>query len=729
MNQNFQDAGLSFLLCLVLTAVAEIASPGFFLLDDVQSHFIPGLEEVGQAWRAGEVPLLSRYSWLAGGLAGEYQYGTFNPIIQWAAVVTSYIPSMATRAAVLVGFFAWIASWGSLRLARDFDLKWWAGLCLAGIVCLNHYALEIGWRAWLPMGFSLAWFPWFWHSLARSRLSLPLLVTSLTLTLTAGWPFTVVAAASLGVFYFLLALSRRQWRRAGLLVAGALCALALSSISLGLLIEYSQSATRSQRPNWQYRLGGLDGLCYFLPGLSFYSETMESSNLHTSLGWIPCLGILGAWLDRKKLSPLWWLALVWFALGVAPSVGGMRFSVRWLYYLNPIMGLLGLQWLAQQTTDPKHRFGWKIWTALLLAQILGPAFDLGRGHPHRWEFGPFLLLALFCWSWNRLTKRREILLTAGVWLGLLAATSLTPLGLHRFPSARLPVAGFVNAERTWLSLYSWQELQDPRAELVVPARYGNLCMVERLPMINGYSPLFTSPLIRAWSFSNAGSLDPTPETVANVAKGALPGGLMDKLGITGLLLSPQWQPLAPHLKANQWKLLGSEGLVQCWVRDRAPMTIFQSLPEARFCVWGKETTAAALEPKGPAVVRSADHPEGKFTFATVQCDKEQSGRNWAEVKLSANAGPQAALIGVRRPWFQGYRAFLNGRELRLHTMNLQHMAVEVPAGSPAGTLQILYRPHSLRFGLILGLFGLLGTLLLHRLAGSGASQADLQKAR
>jgi hypothetical protein len=719
-----KDAGLSFLLCLVLVGIAELFSPGFFLLDDVQSHFLPGFEEVGQAWRAGEVPLLSRYSWCAGGLAGEYQYGSFNPLIQLTAVATTWIPSMATRAAVLVGLSAWMASWGSLRLARDFGLKFHLGLALVGVVCLNRYALDIGWRAWLPMGISLAWFPWFWHSLASARLSVPLLVASLALTLTAGWPFVVVASASLGVFYFLLAVRRRQWRRAGLLVAAALCALALSSTSLGLLIEYSQSATRSQRPSWQYRLGVLDGLSYFLPGLSFYSETMECQNLYTSIGWIPCLGILGAWLERRKMSPLWWLALVWFALGVSPSLGGMRFSERWLHYLNPVMGLLGLQWLAARVSDPQHRFRGGTWIAILLGQLLGPALDLGRGHPHRWELGPPALLVLFCWGWNRLTTRRETLLVLGTWAGLLLATSLTPLSWHQFPSARLPVPGLVRPDRTWLALYSWPELQDPRPELVVPVRYGNLCMVERLPMVNGYSPLFTAPLIRAWNFSNAGSLDPTPEKVANIALGSRTGGLMDKLDITGLLLSPQWQPLAPHLLRNQWKLSGSEGLVQCWVRDRASRPLFQPLAQARFCRWGKETAEAALAPDGPPAVRSSDRPEGIYPFATPACREGRSGRNWAEAELSANTSDQPGLIGVRRPWFQGYRAFLGGRELKLYTWNLQYMAVEVPPGSPAGTLQVLYKPRSLKLGLFLAIFGLFGTIALARFA-----QGSLQSAQ
>ena len=476
-----RQAALCFLLALLLVAIAELGWPGFFLLDDVRAHYLPGLDEIGQAWQQGQVPLISRYTWCAGGLAGEYQYGILNPLVQLLAVTTTLLPSLATRAAVMVAFFGWIAAWGALRLGRELGMKPPVALALAGIFCLNRYSLDMAWREWLPMGVAFSTFPWFWLSLVQKRISIPLLVISLSLALTAGWPFTVVAAAILGLFYFGLALWRRQWRRAVFLAAAAACALALSSGSLGLLFEYAQSAARSQRAQWQYRLEPWHALTYLLPGLSFWSPTAENSSLYTSIGWIPCLGILGIWLERRSLSrrwwlalvpfglalfalgmasslgdlrfpirwlclgilavwlkrsslsPLWWLALVWFGLGMAPSVAGMRFSIRWLNYLNPLMGLLGLEWLNRQAGNPKHRFGPATWGAILAGQILGLALDDAREHAHQWHPGPVLLLIIFAWAWNSSPQRRRGLLALGVWLGLLLATPLTPLGFHQYP--------------------------------------------------------------------------------------------------------------------------------------------------------------------------------------------------------------------------------------------------------------------------------------------------------
>jgi hypothetical protein len=721
-----KQAALCFLLAWVLVAIAELGWPGFFLLDDVRAHYMPGLNEVGQAWRQGEVPLISRYTWCAGGLAGEYQYGIFNPLVQLVAVAITLVSSLATRAAIMVAFFGGIATWGATRLGRELGMKPPVALALAGIFCLNRYTLDMGWREWLPMGVAFSFFPWFWLSLVQKRLSIPLLVASLGLTLSSGWPFTVAAAAILGLFYFGLALWQGQWRRAAMLAAAGVCGLALSSGSLGLLLEYSQSAVRSQRPSWQYRLEPWHALTYLLPGLSFWSPTEENSSLYTSIGWIPCLGILGFWLERlaggrfgrvpdaKSLFPLWWLALVWFALGMAPSVGGMRFSIRWLNFLNPLMGLLGLQWLSRQANNSRHRFGIATWAAILLGQVLGIALDDWREHTHQWLPGPVLLLIAFGWAWNSRPRQRHGLLALAVWLGLLLATPLTPLGYHQYPEATI-VNTLVKPDRCWLSLYSYEELLDSRAELVRPARFANSGVLEHLPMVNGYSPLYAAPIVRAWTFSMVGSLQPNPGYVNNIALGATSGGLMDKLGINGLLLSPQWQPLESLLLQNQWRLLGHEGLVHVWVRDRAPQPVFEPLTQAQYCIRGAETAAAALEPNGPPVIRSATQAPGIRQFVPLQCEPVASWRNGASCHVSANTGNQAALIAVHRPWFQGYRAFLNGRELTLSTLNLQHMAVEIPAGSAAGILEVVYQPHALKIGLVLGLIGLCGMVLLSKL--------------
>ncbi len=687
-----RNAGLALLLVLVVVVAGELSAYPFFFRDDQQAHFLPGFDEIGRAWRAGELPFVSRYSWCAGGLLGEYQYGIFNPVVQLAVIASSYIPDLALRDAALVAFFAWITAWGALRLARDQKLDPQFGLALAAVFCFNRFAMDVGWRSWLPMAIGSAWIPWVWHACARRRLCVSELVLSLYLVLTAGWPFAVIATATLGVFYFLLALSQWQWRRAALLVLGALCALAMASPALGSLVEHSRSAIRANSSSWQYRLEALDGLPYFLPGLVAHSRGMEMVNLLTDIGWIPCLGLLGALTQRPKGQPLWWLALLWFALGLAPSVAGMRFSFRWLDYLNPLMGLLGLLWLQQQAKNPAHRFGSATWAALLTAQILGPGLDALRGFPHRWEVGPVLLLAGFCLAWNRRPDRRSPLVLGGTLLGLLLAVPMQALSGHQYPMEPAAPNSLVRNDRVWMSLYTWDELQDPRAGLMVPARYGNAGMTEQVEFLNGYSPLFVAPIIRAWTFSNVGSLDLSERSKVNVALGTIPGGLLDKLGISGLLLSPQWSGLGQILAQNGWTRVGTEGLIQIWTRGQGKKPVFESVPQASFRQNWNETMEQALEPNGIGVARQG--PEGLVFETLLQ---------------------EPALLAIHRNYLVGYRATLNGQPLPLYNWNLQQMAVEIPAGSPAGTLVVTFWPRIFDFAPWLFALGLLGALAAQKI--------------
>jgi hypothetical protein len=720
-----KQAALALLLVLSVVITGEMIAFPFFFRDDQQAHFLPGFADIARAWLAGEAPWVSPYSWCAGGLLGEYQFGLFNPVVQLAVVASSFVPDLAVRDAALVAFFAWIMAWGALRLAQDYKLDRNFGLALAAVFCFNRFALDVGWRSWLPMAIGATWIPWVWHDCVRSRLSVPKLTLSLFLVLTAGWPFAVVATATLGVFYFLLALYRKQWRRAGQLVLAALCALALASPALASLVEHSRSAIRANSNRWEYRLEALDGLPYIVPGLVSHSQGMELANLFTDIGWIPCLGLLAA-ARRPRRDPLWALALFWFALGLAPSMGGMRFSFRWLNYLNPLMGLLGLVWLQRHAKDENHRFGRETWGLLLVGQVLGPILDGLRGLPHRWEVGPILLLAGFCLAWNARPKLRSPLVLLATMVGLCLAVPLTALSGHGFPMTPTPADTPVRNDRVWMSLYTWDELQDPRAELVVPTRYGNASMVEAVEFVNGYSPLFVAPLIRAWTFSNVGSLDTSERARVNVALGSIPGGLMDKLGITGLLLSPQWSGLGQILAQNGWTHAGAEGLIQIWTRGQGKKACFESLPRAVFREKWPAAVEQALEPDGVSVVHAG--PDAAKTYATVELSQEENGRNSAKVRLSAAAQP--ALIAIHRAYLVGYRADLDGRPLIVQNLNLQQMAVEIPAGSPAGTLTVRYQPAIFDYAPYLMALGLLGALAAQKIRpAEGEHEGDPEQGR
>jgi len=716
-----------------VVAGAEWLSPQFFFRDDQQAQYIPAFDEIARAWRSGEIPLLSRYSWCARGLAAEYQFGFFNPIQQLVLIAASFISSFVWRSALLVAFFGWIMAWGGIRLGRTFGLGLRLSLALAAIFCFNRYTMCMGWKAWIPMAISAAYLPWVWQCCQQRKLPVARLTLCLVMIVTSGWPFTLVATASLGVYYTLTALAGKHWQRAGLLVGAAFCALAIGSVSLLIMIEYSQAGFRDRNPSMVMQLEFWDGLCYFLPGLCTYSRYIAQHNLFMNIGWIPCLGLLGCVRDffprsdhgpgapvgseeprpSRRFDPLWLVALLWFILGAMPSYGGLRFSSRWLVYLNPLMGLFGLRWLQDRVDRKQHRFGVEVWAAVAAAQLLGWALDWWHDCPHQQTIAPAVLVLAFSLSWNRWPVQRRNLVLSGVLAGLLVVSPPTRVCEHLYPFDEILPVSVVQSKRCYLSLYAYEETAEGPREVILPARIGNLGMAGQVEMVNGYSSLFPSQLIRACTFHTVGSLDVNQKSRQNVGLGVTPGGLTDKLGISGILLSPQWQWLAPQLQQCGWVHAGNEGKVQVWHRQLAPRPGAEALKQVLFCRLGAETAAQALVPNGPEVIRDDANP-GLRSFASIQCGPVQTTRNESHLELSANPGPQSAMVAVRQPFVDGYRAFLNDRELKVHNLDLQHMAVEIPPRSAGGTLHLEYRPHALSQGLLLALLGLLGTAWLVR---------------
>lgn len=723
-----KDCLLALVLVTLVVVGAESISPQFFFNDDTQAEYMPGFVEIGRAWRAGQVPLLSQYSWSTRSFAGEYQFGLFNPVEQLAVVAVTLTDDLAWATAGLVWFFAWISAWGCLRLARGYGLDPRLSLAFAALYCFNRYNLCVGWRAWIPMAISAAWLPWFWHCCRAPQLAPWRFVLFLYLILSSGWPFTVVAAATLIGYHLGLAAYRHQARRILSLFLLSLCGLALGSLSLAMLWEYSQSGFRPKEVSWLLRLDPENLLSYILPGLSLFSVNLNQVNLNTNIGWIPCLGVLGVVLQRFRAQShpsLWWLALTWFLLAVSPSLAGFRISSRWLEYLNPVLGLIGLLWLQQRLHDRDHRFGRETWLAIVLAQLLGPLHSWGRSLPMvtNWPAGVFLLV--WCLGWNRLpVNRRSDWVLVGVLSGLLWVTPPVFLSQHQYPYRHISQPGLLQPQRQYLSLYARWELNSPDPKLIVPARFASLCQAEGLHFLNGYSPVFAAPIMWSLHLSGMGSIDPDPNSVYLIGEAIRVDNLLDKLGVHGVLLSPAWRPLGNHLRDQGWVQHGSEGLVEIWHRDGRPeRALVESLSRADLAGTLKDATGTVLAGRASDVLLLPGK-DGARNYSGIGCKLREQSRNSISIELTANSSNQDGLVVVRLPWVQGFRAYLEGRELPVRTLNLQHMAVEIPAGSPAGTLKVVYFPRSLEWGLGLGLLGLLGTGLLSFFG----SRARLEKA-
>jgi hypothetical protein len=100
--------------------------------------------------------------------------------------------------------------------------------------------------------------------------------------------------------------------------------------------------------------------------------------------------------------------------------------------------------------------------------------------------------------------------------------------------------------------------------------------------------------------------------------------------------------------------------------------------------------------RGPAmpIVRSVNSL-GKNSIAKIT--DIVARRNWVSASLAAPDGDRPALIAFSRPFFPGYRARIDGRDLAVSSMRNLIPLVEVPPGTH-GRLTLYYRPDWLVYG-------------------------------
>src|SRR5262249_47978225 len=121
----------------------------FFWTDDFQSQHLAGYCDVARAWRQGEFPLVSPYSWQGGALAGEYQYGVFSLVLTPLALLVFGLElSLPLAAAVFSIVHLAVLAAGAFRLARFRGLPVHLAFLVALVSSLNGFIFIWGARIW-----------------------------------------------------------------------------------------------------------------------------------------------------------------------------------------------------------------------------------------------------------------------------------------------------------------------------------------------------------------------------------------------------------------------------------------------------------------------------------------------------------------------------------------------------------------------------------------------------
>ena len=157
---------------------------------------------MAQAWSRGEFPLLSRYSWVCGNLAGEFRYGVFSIFVNALIVLIWKFPLIFSQqaAALSIAHLA-VLSAGAFMLARDRNLSAPSSMFVALIASLNGWIICWGASDWFGALGAFAWVPWAWWGAERaldarrSRWRFLWPAPFVYLVVTGGFPYTVLMLA------------------------------------------------------------------------------------------------------------------------------------------------------------------------------------------------------------------------------------------------------------------------------------------------------------------------------------------------------------------------------------------------------------------------------------------------------------------------------------------------------------------------------------------------------
>ncbi|HYC90146.1 MAG TPA: YfhO family protein [Thermoanaerobaculia bacterium] len=688
-RRTFAAALLVVILGLILYAI----HPAFFARDDFQLEFLPGSREVARAWTSGEVPLLSRYSWLCAALAAEYQFGVFSIFRALLDVLVWALPlPLTARGAFLFLAHAAVAAAGAYRLARDYGATAGASFMVAVVAGLNGWILWWG-TTWLPVLAAFAWLPWYWLGVRRNAFALTAI--ALYLLITAGSPYPVLMALAIAC----TALVRRQWQALGASLVG----LGLSAPAVLMLLEYFPYTARDTQATllesiWAVPPAGFFGLV--LPAFAATWNVFDGALPHPAVellgGFVPLAALLaGARREfvRRHL-PEFALLGVLLVLMLLPSAGPFRWSFRWLPLFHLVLAVLGAAALQRRAAR----------VALALIAVTAVAAMVLDREPQATLIHAAIVAAC-CIVWLFVDREWMPATIAIAMLFLTFATFSKRSEVPVWPYGEaLRAPGVLDPARRYLAMYDLdavvaRDAHGRRARGVsAELRPGNIPMLAGLKFVNGYSPLGLAGLKNVFAVDPHGPMDAArAELFLREQSGER--RLLQQFGIDGLIVpEPMARKHAQTLARNGWT--PAARLAGCLVlhRERIHSPVFK---DTHALQTSDERTAYLVMFAGGLVLYPAFDSEVR-EYGTRDLLRAEEHRNSTVVRFE-DKGPRTLLV-FRRPWLPGWRATIDGESVPVLRANMVMPAVEVPPDR--FEVRLYYLPTSLIAGLVIAALSL-----------------------
>jgi hypothetical protein len=413
----------------------------------------------------------------------------------------------------------------------------------------------------------------------------------------------------------------------------------------------------------------------------------------------------------------WGLCALLLLLITSPSFGNCRFSYRWLPFFFLVLAVLAGTVLGQLRAGnpaPPNLGRWcfflvvVVWVrALMLALVPMLALSvLGIG----------FVAVSFLWLWveqnwaaDSLPRRAMpgVVVLATCWLTYATCVPYCEIATWEIgEQVRRPEP--LDPTIRYMSLFTHDDIWDENPDrLVMPSRgigaelyLGNTAMYSGLELVPGYSSMGPAGLEQVLPFRMQGYAP--AEGIERLLKvETRPDGLLELLGVDGLVVAERFSEFRPRLIANGWREVGRVQGGRVFHRDGPRSPRIRVVEQTKVSpdrgdvcqrIVGRQDGAVPLILLGSP---DASDSQGKH-FAPAELTGARETRNGVTVDVAA-AGEGESLVVFARPWFPGYQATWNGQPVAVEVADLILPAVRVPAGSP-GRLVLEYRPRSLVIG-------------------------------
>jgi hypothetical protein len=696
----FCGAAFAGIAVLVFCFILLRHDPLLFWNDDYEISILPVFADVARSWSEGHLPLLSPYSWICSNLAGEFQYGTFSIFVNAAVVsIWKFTLTFPQQAAALSMTHLFALAMGAYLLARGRNLSEPLSAMVAFVATLNGWIICWGATNWFGALGAWTWLPWTWWGLERAldsrcgprRFLWP--APFVYLLVTGGFPYTVGMLAVVIVWLALKSLGETKKLSALFpMLFGVALGVGLSAPAWMALIDYIHGSARQLDParsHFQWLVPPAALPAFILPNwtvnwTNFGSRSSPHTSAELACGLVAPVALIAGFVRRRVQlvrQIKWDLVLLCAVLIISmlPSANLFRWSFRWLPLVHLLIALCAAEVIQNfERENGFCRLGFWIFGSVVLVALA--MFVTGATGKFAFPYVILLLLLAVLWIVVDLLpeKFRKVQqwMPAIVTFVVLLATYLcipTNCGVPKYNLGQnLLSPSPLDPKRLYLSIYpspdnayGYPKQSDPMGWIVRP---GSTSMWAQLHFVNGYSPVRAEGVARRLASYIHGQIDPTAAKYFLETR-AGPDGELATLGVDGIIVASEIS-LVPKPEA-EWEMVHAEKEGRVYHR--------------RSGIFARVRSVQTME----------SVPNEQFAIAELKV--MENSRNRVLVEVNVPNGDRPALLTFSRPFFRGYKAKLNSRDLEVTSDRGLFPTVEIPPGTH-GDLILFYRPWWLVWG-------------------------------